>query len=307
VKMIAMIASLLATVVAAPALALNARSFVATYGLDTNDCSAGYECRTFARALSMTLPDGEVIALTSGGYGPFTVSQGVTVSAATGSASITNTGVAPAISVLAGGADRVVLRGLHVIVTGGASGIVASTFGLLAIENCSVSGAHVGIAVGGTEYSAATITNTVVRHSTANGFQIQTNATLVGCRAEHNGDAGLSVVASAATTTAHVAATGFISHSNEFGVAVNNTYAADTLTLTLVRAVLHDNTSDGVIAYTQTGGTATVRIAESVITENNGYGIFINPGAKVDSLQNNVISGNYNGVSWGTVGTIPPR
>src|ERR1700681_1865448 len=67
---------------ALPSLAQNPRSFVATTGNDANTCTRNNECRTFARALAVTNAGGEVIAIDSGGFGPFYVSQAVTVAAA---------------------------------------------------------------------------------------------------------------------------------------------------------------------------------------------------------------------------------
>jgi len=65
------------------------RSFVATTGNDANNCSATAACRTFPRALAVTNAGGEIVVLNSGGYGPATISQAVTISADGVVASIT--------------------------------------------------------------------------------------------------------------------------------------------------------------------------------------------------------------------------
>lgn len=60
------------------------RAFVSTTGNDLNtslDCSPSANCRTFAAALSVTDPGGEIVVLNSGGYGPATISQPVMISA----------------------------------------------------------------------------------------------------------------------------------------------------------------------------------------------------------------------------------
>src|SRR5436190_22921776 len=124
--------TLVLLLVAASAFAQNNRSFVATYGSDANDCSAGHECRSFTKALSVTNYGGEVLALTSGGYGPFTVTQAVSVVATNGVASAT----APngTVGIIASGFTGVTvgLRGLSVSVSGtSGTGIDYTGYGLV--------------------------------------------------------------------------------------------------------------------------------------------------------------------------------
>lgn len=68
------------------------RTFVSTIGNDSNtsaNCSPSSPCRTFAAALGVTNPGGEIVVLTSGGYGPATISQPVIITAIGVDASIT--------------------------------------------------------------------------------------------------------------------------------------------------------------------------------------------------------------------------
>src|SRR4029077_19683192 len=60
------------------------RTFVASYGADTNPCSLGQPCRSFGIAISHVQSGGEVIVLDSAGYGVFTVTQPVSVIAPAG-------------------------------------------------------------------------------------------------------------------------------------------------------------------------------------------------------------------------------
>jgi pectate lyase len=60
------------------------RTFVPTTGNDSNtsvNCSVSANCRTFAAALAVTSPGGEVVVVNSGGYGPATISQPVIITA----------------------------------------------------------------------------------------------------------------------------------------------------------------------------------------------------------------------------------
>src|ERR1017187_5502993 len=79
----------LALVFTFTAQAQNNRSFVATTGNDTNNCSAAAYCRTFGRALAQTNSGGEIVVVNSGGYGPATISQPVVITAIGIDASIT--------------------------------------------------------------------------------------------------------------------------------------------------------------------------------------------------------------------------
>ncbi len=78
------------------ALALNNRSAVSITGSDAASCTVPDPCRTFGVAIAATNPGGEVIALSSGGYGAFTISQSVSV--------IANAGVHASISPTSGDA-----------------------------------------------------------------------------------------------------------------------------------------------------------------------------------------------------------
>jgi hypothetical protein len=51
------------------------RTFVASYGLDTNPCTHDQPCRAFTAALAVTSAGGEVVALDSAGYGTATIAQ----------------------------------------------------------------------------------------------------------------------------------------------------------------------------------------------------------------------------------------
>jgi hypothetical protein len=58
------------------------RTFVSTSGNDANLCTPTQPCRSFTAAIAQTTAGGEVIALDSGGYGPFTVNKALTIAGA---------------------------------------------------------------------------------------------------------------------------------------------------------------------------------------------------------------------------------
>src|SRR5437660_8646118 len=117
---------LAALIVAIPLIAnaQNTRSAVAVTGSDAATCTVPDPCRTFGVALSKTNSGGEVVALTSGGYGPFTIDRSATIIAAPGiyAALVATSG--DAIVVNSGASGRVVIRGLYVYgMSSGRSGI----------------------------------------------------------------------------------------------------------------------------------------------------------------------------------------
>jgi hypothetical protein len=98
--------------------------------------------RTFTQAISLTSARGEVIVLTSAGYGPFTINKAVIVEAPPGVyAAITATGTAHGINIAAGPRDTVVLRDLTVNDQGSTGhGIFFNTGGRLHIESSIANG-----------------------------------------------------------------------------------------------------------------------------------------------------------------------
>lgn len=123
------------------AFSQNNRSAVASTGLDSNSCTVASPCRSFGAAISHTNPHGEIIALDSAGYGPFSISFGITISGAPGvHAAITATTGQTAILINAGATDKVTLRNLVLIGAGGTDGVVQATGGDLYIGGLLVRG-----------------------------------------------------------------------------------------------------------------------------------------------------------------------
>ena len=101
------------------------RTFVSTGGVDNPACSLVAPCRTFAGAIAATNAGGEVVVVDSGGYGPVTIAQSVTIVAPDGvHAAVSIPGGGQGITTSPGTYD-VTLRGLTLIGTGSAYGIRA--------------------------------------------------------------------------------------------------------------------------------------------------------------------------------------
>src|SRR5262249_28211392 len=138
-------------------------------------------CRTFQRAHDQTLSLGEVTVLDPGGYGAVAITKGISIiNDGVGEAGVLVSGGLIGITINAGSADRVSLRGLTVkgIGFGGGNGIRYNSGLSLTIENCVVRN-HTGdgIAMVGNlaanTTSSFVITNTLVTDNGGNGIYVQ--------------------------------------------------------------------------------------------------------------------------------------
>lgn len=290
----------------ATASALNNRSFVSTSGNDASNCTSGNECRSFTRAMAVTIPGGEIIAENSGGYGPFTINQAVTV-AATPGAYVAITSASDGIDVAAGMSDRVVLSGLHINLTGAASiGISASIYGGLFIEGCTVSGGQFGIELYPSSNAPAAVSDSVVRGASSDGFWVQGHATLVRCRAEQNGNAGLLVQPGLGVIDGVVSAVDLVTMANHYGAYVSNAASGHTVELNLDRALISDNAYAGIYAYAASASCLlNVRVSTSTVTNNGEYGFLQVGNAFFYSMNNNLVGGNAPAETTGTISPLP--
>jgi nitrous oxidase accessory protein NosD len=136
--------------IACAASAQNVRSAVSRNGNDANPCTVLLPCRSFGVAINVTNPGGEIVALDSAGYGPFSIDRPITVEGAPGvDASITVNGGSDGIGIAAPDAS-VVIRNIKLIAFGGSIGIAVGQSKNVYILNCLIRGFHdIGI-LGGT-------------------------------------------------------------------------------------------------------------------------------------------------------------
>jgi hypothetical protein len=289
--------------IALTASAQNNRSFVSTSGNDANNCTPGNECRSFTRAMTVTNPGGEIIAENSGGYGPFTINQAVSVVSAPGAyAAITS--ASDGIDVLAGASDHVVLRGLNINLTGASSiGINGSIYGSLFIEGCTVTGGARGIELAPSSLSPAMVSDSVVRAASNYGYLVEGHATLVRCRAEQNGGTGLFVYPGSGTDGV-VSAIDFVAVANGNGAYASGNSAGHTMELNLDRALASNNSGAGFWASASGGAVVNVRVSNSTVTNNGSYG-FVQVGTSFfGSMNNNLVAGNTIADTNGTISLV---
>src|ERR1022692_2420029 len=172
---------------ASPALALANRVFVSQRsGNDSNACNNILTpCQTFAGAVLQLNPGGEAIVLDSGGYGPVTITQSLTIEAPPGVLAFIHPPSGVAVTVNAGASDTVVLRGL--VLNGGAGDAIAvNTVKVLHVENCVIEGFGGDGVLGNAANSNLFMKDTISRQ---NGFGIimaNGQASIDHCRFEGN-------------------------------------------------------------------------------------------------------------------------
>jgi hypothetical protein len=125
---------------ASAVLGQNNRSAVSLSGSDMASCTVPDPCRTFDVAISKTNVGGEVVVLSTAGYGPFTVTRSVSIISppAYHAAMAPTTGTA--VTVNAPGGATVILRNLYLNSLGAANGVSINSSTIVHIEGVVVNG-----------------------------------------------------------------------------------------------------------------------------------------------------------------------
>jgi hypothetical protein len=286
-------------VASSPASAASSRTFVSGTGSDTGTCALPTPCRTFAYALTQTAPSGEIIVLSSAGYGAVTITQAVSIINTSNFAGVT-VASGDGITINANTNDSVTLRGLTVDGGGtGSNGIVFNSGGKLTIDQCNVLNF-----IGG----GATTGNGILMQPTSGNH----NIVITNTTAFNNGYAGvLYLPLGGSTATAGIVIDRVSANNNSFGIAIENNGSSGAATAGISNSIASFNTGgsgffffevtasldassatsngDGVFA-----ASSTLALGRSVLMNNSNYGLFINSGT-VNSYKDNRIAGNGSG------------
>ena len=281
---------------AAPAAAIQ-RTFVSTSGNDANACTRAEPCRNFAAALVNTLAGGEVVALDSGGYGPFVIDKAVSVIGAPGVHAAVTTFAGEGITINAGASDIVVLRNLYVTGLGGAIGIRHNTGAALYVESVTASGftsrgLRVQVAPGAT--TKLVVRDSVFRQNDTGLLVVATGgairAQVDGTRADGNATKGFWFTGPV---------TGSVHRSAATGNGTAGFYFQDQPVM-----VLSDSTADGNniggVDVEGTGSSANVTLNRVVLSNNGGFGVFLSNNTFV-RIGGSSVTGSNIGL-WNTAG-----
>lgn len=282
-------------------------------------------CRTFAKALTETLPEGEIVVMNAAGYGAVAIAQPVTITGLPGAyAGITANAAENGITVSAG---RVSLRGLTISTTVGAqagAGIFVQG-GTVYVENCHVTGFTTGDqSLGGLVIAAGTVH---VKETTFQGNRNGVVARTQGVVATFDRVQVLgSLLRGLELDGGHIA----IRDSIISGSMHNGIYVANGVptTVTIERSIVSPNGNVGVVAgdqgpafVTVTGSvvmgngsnglhaanSSTMIAAGNAVIDNGGAGFFQAGTGVFLSLGNNAVYGNAGGDVSGTITPLSGR
>src|SRR5438034_4864602 len=146
-----------------------ARVFLSGTGNDTNDCTnAATPCRSLQGAVNQCPVNGEIMIMTSGGYGTVTISKSLTINAPAGVVAFN----ARTITVAIAAGDKVVIRGLSMngTVFADPNGIdFSNSAGTLVVENSIIAGFNTGINQGSLAGNLLVVQNCELRNNSGYG------------------------------------------------------------------------------------------------------------------------------------------
>jgi Right handed beta helix region len=286
----------LAFALASDAAAIS-RTFVASFGSDSNPCSLALPCRGFTVALAATDPGGEIVVLDSAGYGQVTIGKSVSITVPAG--------IYAGVSVLSGDGITVNAAGISVALTnltingqGGRDGIRFVQGARLNVFGCQISGMdRNGLRVEGP--GTVMIARSAIRGSAQEGVFVgaAANVTIVRTRIQSSGGNGIAMTGGAAGTVART----LVFDSGLFGVTASQA-AAGTTRIAVDDAAVSDNgTGTGVYAEaTAVSAVAGIDVTDSLVTRNfNGLFGFSQSGgtAMMSATGNDIVENRFVGVT----------
>jgi parallel beta helix pectate lyase-like protein len=289
-----------------PALALANRVFVsARSGNNANSCdNIATPCQTFAGAVTQLNPDGELIVLDSGGYGPVTITQGVTIEAPAGVTAFVHPPSGDAITVNAG-SGTVSLRGLTL--NGGTNnGITINSVGVLNVENCFIT----GFSFAGIQMSSAgrlNVKGTDIKGCNVGVILLNTagvvHASIDHCHLDGNNigfDAATTSPGSSTTTASYSTA----NINDGFGWQCGDSSTGQDV-LNLEFCTGSGNGFQGLLGNS-TNAQSVGRYSNCVFANNGQYGVLRNNTSTLETRGDNTITGNGIAPTNGVIGSFLP-
>jgi collagen type VII alpha len=273
-------------------------TYVAANGSDSNNChTSATPCADFATAIAATSSGGEVDVLTSGSYGPMTITEPITIyaSGVTAAVDFTGDGEGVYIDLPDTTAGPVVLDGLDIDGGGtGSDGVfyALSTAGTLpaglVINNCNIYGFE-DIGVGDGDEGATAASNAItINNSTINGGEL-------GVRTFQNGT----------TPTQNPAGPDEVNLDNDIveGASVAGVFTRDVGgTLEIDNTAIENNVGSGAVGVEADTYVKSITLDADTI-DNNTTGTLFYTGTPTQlvidntEVDNNAMDGMENGGS----------
>lgn len=275
------------------------RRFVSSAGDDTNPCTLGSPCRSFAAAVAATDAGGEVVVLDSGDYGPMTIAKALTVLAPPGVYAGIAVSSGAGVTVNVAASDVVVLRGLTIHGTGGEDGIIFNSgAGTLHVEDCAISDFTSGSGDGNQGIDANVgrliVNDTRIKNAGA-AVRISSEGYFDRVHFENNQQIGLFLVEGVATIRDSVVT------GSPTGIA-GDTCCGGTAQLMVENCLVTHNAT----GIRGDGVDSAVRVANSVIVNNSAFGLQQSNSASLLSRGDNTVEGNATDTD-GTIGSYSPQ
>jgi hypothetical protein len=276
---------------AGPALALTAETWVSRTGSDAGGCPITAPCRTFTFAHGQTSAGGTINVLSSGNFGPLTITKSISI-VADGADAVINTAAGGA-AVIVNGANIVVsLRGLTIDANGG-HGISFVNGAALHVRGCVIRRSNDGIRFApSSKTSELFVTDSTIADTLDSGVQVQPTGSSIArvvldrVRVENALDNGFAFVGT--TTTGSITATvrdSVTAGNSGIGLLAFETGGGSINVL--VDRTASVNNSTGISAI---GASATIRIGDSTVSGNT-TGLALSTGA-IRSYGTNKVDGN---------------
>ena len=274
---------------AAPALALNNKSYVSSAGSDGNSCAdPQHACATLQAAHDKTGAGGDIGVLDPGSYGPLTIGKSINITNdGVGEAGIVAVPGGSGITITAGNGAIVSLRGLVIDGQGaGATGIQINQASGVHIQNCVIrnfeaAGSGRGIMLFPGSSTQMFVSDTIIFN---NGSTADTGGILI--RPFSGGSASVVL------DRVHL-------ENNVFGLKVDGTSASGNGSHVVIRdSVVSGNAADGILALTTAGHAPSFVVVEGTSSVHNaGTGIRADgPGATM-LLNADMVARNSTGIS----------
>jgi hypothetical protein len=260
-----------------PAHAQNMQSFVSGVGLDSNPCTRGSPCQTFAAAISQTNIAGVITCLDAANYGDVVLAKSVTIDCTDAPGSVVNGAVTIGSALPAN--STIVLRGLHFFGANFStvSPIFSNVHLTLIVEDCTANGYK------------------FLSGSNGNGLYFApvgagtSKVTLNRVRFVNMGNNGIYVDSTASSSSIQVSVRDSLLSSNAGSGILTNASPATEIRLMIINTEISKNG----IGVNSNGGQSHVIIGRSTVTENQ-VGLATAGGGAIYSYGTNEINGNNN-------------
>ena len=257
-------------------------TWVSGTGSNAGSCPITAPCKTFQYAHSQTNANGSINVLSSGSFGPLTITKSISIVADGVEALILSGNNGAAVKIQAGAGDIVSLRGLTIDLRGTANiGISFFSGAALHVHNCVIRRTTDGIRfapASGT--SELTVADSVIADTSQGGILVFPS-----------GSGGAKVVLDRVR----------MENTSGSGILFTGQATDGSITATVRDSVSAGNGNTGIFADAFGGDTTVVTVDRSAAV-NNGTGIFAN-GATI-RIGDSTVSGNTTGLSTINGGTI---